>query len=138
MIEDMKVRILSAKTIAIYVQAVAKFSEFFHKSPGLMGPEEVRTYQAHLVHQKKVSWSAFNIAVSALKFLYAVTLAKDWVVQKIPYARKPSQGASPLEIPPRPIEWLDSRHSLARGDSRSQEPGVRSQKKNPELPLNRN
>ncbi|MBN2257511.1 MAG: tyrosine-type recombinase/integrase, partial [Anaerolineaceae bacterium] len=55
----------------------------------LLGPEEIRAYQVHLVQQKKASWSAFNIAVSALKFLYAVTLEKDWAVQKIPYAKKP-------------------------------------------------
>jgi site-specific recombinase XerD len=57
--------------------------------PELLGPEEIRTYQVHLVQEKRVSWSAFNIAVSAMKFVYAVTLAKDWAVQKIPYAKKP-------------------------------------------------
>jgi len=89
MIDDMRVRNLSAKTIAIYVEAVAKFAKFFHKSPDLLGPEEIRTYQVYLVQQKKVSWSAFNIVVSALKFLYAITLTRDWAVQKIPYAKKP-------------------------------------------------
>ncbi len=89
MIEDMRVRNFSVKTIAIYVAAVAKFAQFFHRSPDLLGPEEIRAYQVHLVQEKKVSWSAFNIAVSALKFLYAVSLARDWAVQKIPYAKKP-------------------------------------------------
>ncbi|HYA43270.1 MAG TPA: site-specific integrase [Syntrophobacteraceae bacterium] len=89
MIEDMRVRNLSANTIAVYIDAVAKFAKFFHKSPDLLGPEEIRTYQVYLVQQKKVSWSVFNIAVSALKFLYAITLARDWVVQNIPYAKKP-------------------------------------------------
>jgi site-specific recombinase XerD len=89
MIEDLQVRNLSAKTIAIYVDAVAKFAKFFHKSPDLLGPEEVRAYQVHLVQQKKASWSAFNIAVCALRFLYVITLARDWAVPKIPYAKKP-------------------------------------------------
>lgn len=89
MIEDMRVRNLSPNTIAIYVAAVAKFSQFFHRSPALLGPEEIRAYQVHLVQEKKVSWSAFNIAVSAMKFVYTVTLAKDWAVQKIPYAKTP-------------------------------------------------
>jgi len=44
MIEDMRVRNLSAKTIAIYVAAVAKFAQFFHRSPDLLGPEEIRAY----------------------------------------------------------------------------------------------
>jgi len=89
MIEDIRVRNLSAKTIAIYVAAVAKFAKFFHKSPDLLGPEEIRGYQVYLVQEKRASWSAFNIVVSALRFLYAVTLARDWTLPKIPYAKKP-------------------------------------------------
>lgn len=89
MIEDMQVRNLSKQTIALYIKAVAKFAQFFHKSPAFLGSEEVRTYQVYLVQEKKASWSAFNIAVSALKFLYAITLAKEWGVEKIPYAKKP-------------------------------------------------
>lgn len=56
MIEDMGVRNLSPKTIKLYIDAVAKFAQFFRKSPELLGPEEVRTYQVYLIHQKKVSW----------------------------------------------------------------------------------
>lgn len=89
MIEDMRVRNLSAKTIAIYVAAVAKFAKFFHKSPDLLGPEEIRGYQVYLVQEKRASWSAFNIVVSALRFLYGVTLTRDWTLPKIPYAKKP-------------------------------------------------
>jgi integrase/recombinase XerD len=89
MIEDMRVRNLSAKTIVLYVDAIAKFAKFFHKSPDILGREEIRNYQVYLVQQKKVSWSAFNIVVCALRFLYTVTLAKDWAVQAIPFAKKP-------------------------------------------------
>jgi integrase/recombinase XerD len=70
MIEDMGVRNYSALTIKLYINAVAKYAQFFGKSPELLGPEEVRTYQVYLIHKKKVSWAAFNIAVSALRFLY--------------------------------------------------------------------
>jgi hypothetical protein len=55
MIEDLRVRNLSTNTIALYVHAAAKFAQFFHKSPDLLGPEEVRAYQLHLVQEKKVS-----------------------------------------------------------------------------------
>ena len=67
MIEDMGVRNFSPLTIKLYIDAVAKFAQFFHKSPAWLGPEDVRTYQLYLIHQKKASWSAFNIAVSALR-----------------------------------------------------------------------
>jgi site-specific recombinase XerD len=98
MIEDMRVRNRSIQTIALYVDAVAKFAQFFHKSPDLLGPEEIRTYQVYLVQQKKLSWSTFNIAVCALRFLYSITLARDWVVQKIPYAKKPRTKPVVLSI----------------------------------------
>lgn len=89
MTEDMGVRNLSPLTIKLYIDAVVKFSKFFYKSPALLGPVEVRTYQLYLINQKKASWSAFNIAVSALRFLYAVTLKTDWAFEKIPYAKRP-------------------------------------------------
>ena len=97
MIEDLRVRNRSEETIASYVNAIVKFAQFFHKSPELLGPEEVRTYQVYLV-QRKVSWSAFNIVVSALRFLYGTTLARDWVVQKIPYAKKPKTSPVVLSV----------------------------------------
>ena len=98
MTEDMGVRNLSPLTIKLYIDAVVKFSKFFYKSPALLGPEEVRTYQLYLINQKKASWSAFNIAVSALRFLYAVTLKTDWAFEKIPYAH----GAIGCRISPEP------------------------------------
>jgi site-specific recombinase XerD len=89
MTEDMSVRNFSPLTIKLYLNAVIKFSLFFHKSPALLGPEEVRTYQVYLIHEKKASWSAFNIAVSALRFLFTVSLETDWAFKKIPYGKRP-------------------------------------------------
>jgi integrase/recombinase XerD len=91
MIEDMRIRNFSPVSIKLYIDAVAKFAKFFHKSPALLGPEEVRTYQLYLINQKKASWSAFNIAVSALRFIYTVTLKTDWAFEKIPYAKRPKK-----------------------------------------------
>jgi integrase/recombinase XerD len=91
MIEDMRIRNLSPLTIKLYIDAVIKFSQFFHKSPALLGPEDVRTYQLYLINQKKASWSAFNIAISALRFLYTVSLKTDWAFEKIPYAKRPKK-----------------------------------------------
>jgi integrase/recombinase XerD len=89
MIEDMRVRNLAASTQAEYIRAVAKFAKYFGKSPALLGPEEVRTYQVHLACERKLSWSAFNLAVCAVRFLYQHTLHVDWAFEKIPYAKKP-------------------------------------------------
>jgi len=42
-----------------------------------------------LVHDKKVAWSTLNVVVCALRFLYRVTLGKDWAVEHIVYAKRP-------------------------------------------------
>ena len=58
MIEDLAIRNLSPATQRSYVHQVAKFSQFFGRSPDRLGYEEVRAYQAYLV-DRKVSWGAF-------------------------------------------------------------------------------
>jgi len=88
MIEDLRIRNYSPKTITAYIDAVARFAAYFQKAPDQLGAEEVRTYQLHLLSQR-VSWSVFNIGVSALKFFYGVTLGRTEVVEKLPYGKKP-------------------------------------------------
>lgn len=88
MIEDMRVRNLSIKTQKTYVERVAKFALYFGKSPELLGPEQIRTYLVYLVEEKKVSWSLHNQTVCALRFLYGVTLGREWSIEHIPHAKK--------------------------------------------------
>jgi integrase/recombinase XerD len=89
MIEDMRVRNYSPKTIKHYVREVAAFARYYHQSPDQLGPEHVRGYQVYLIEEKKNSWSYFNIVVCALRFFYKVTLQKDWMITHLPYARRP-------------------------------------------------
>ena len=89
MIDDLKVRNRSSRTIKTYVAQVANFARHFGKSPELLGPEEIRQYQVYLVEQRHVSWSYFNQAVCALRFLYRHTLGHDWAVAHIPFPRQP-------------------------------------------------
>jgi site-specific recombinase XerD len=90
MIEDLQVRNRSSRTIETYISHVARFAAFHGRSPDLLGPEDVRAYQVHLV-ERNVSWSLFNQAVCALRFLYRVTLQVDWSVTHIPHGRKPGR-----------------------------------------------
>jgi integrase/recombinase XerD len=89
MTEDLKVRNRSPRTIKTYIGHVAKFARHFQKSPELLGPEEIRQYQVYLVNERHVSWSHFNQAVCALRFLYGHTLSRDWAVSHIPFPRQP-------------------------------------------------
>src|SRR3984893_7759296 len=90
MIEDMKVRNLSPVTQRCYVHAVAKFAQYFNRSPDRLGLADVRTYQIHLV-SSGMSWAGFNVAVCALRFFYGITLGRSAMVDRIPYARKRRQ-----------------------------------------------
>ena len=89
LVEDLQVRNYSPKTIACYVLHVAHFARHFGRRPDLLGPEDVRTYQLHLLQVRHVSWSAFNQAVCALRFFYGVCLQRPDVVQAIPCGKRP-------------------------------------------------
>lgn len=80
------------------MECVSLFARHFGKSPELLGPEDIRTYQLYLAHEKKASWSRFNQTVCVLRFLYRHTLHKDWIVQHIPFPRKESRPPEVLSI----------------------------------------
>jgi site-specific recombinase XerD len=88
MIEDMRVRNLAPNTQHIYLDRVAKFAQYFGKSPNLLGPEDIRTYQVYLINQKRASSSMLEQTVCGLRFLYRITLGKEWAVQHIPFPKK--------------------------------------------------
>jgi integrase/recombinase XerD len=88
MIEDMTVRNLAPNTQDSYLCQVSLFSRHFNKSPEQLGPEEIRAYQIYLAEERKVSVGTRIVAVSALRFLYAVTLQRDWTLQLIPAPKK--------------------------------------------------
>jgi site-specific recombinase XerD len=87
MIEDMQIHNLSPNTQKRYLDHVAAFAKHFKKSPQYLGLEDIRAYQLHLV-QKGLSTSSINIAVCALRFLYRITLRRNWVVDRVILARR--------------------------------------------------
>jgi len=88
MIEDMTVRNFAANTQESYLRQVSLFARHFNKSPEQLGPEEIRAYQIYMAEEKKASVGTRIVAVSALRFLYAVTLQRDWSVKLIPAPKK--------------------------------------------------
>jgi site-specific recombinase XerD len=90
MLEDMQVRNLSPHTQASYVQQVALFARHFGRCPEALGPEEIRAYQVSLATEKRLAPSSIGTAVAALRFLYQVTLHREWnVAEVIPAPKKP-------------------------------------------------
>jgi integrase/recombinase XerD len=88
LIDDLRVRNYSPRTIEAYVAGVARFARHFGRSPDQLGSEQVRTFQLHLL-QAKTSWSQFNQTVCALRFFYGTTLGRTQELPLIPYGKRP-------------------------------------------------
>jgi integrase/recombinase XerD len=88
MIQDLRLRNYSPKTIEAYTHCVAAFAKHFGKSPQQLGPPHIREYQIFLVEEKKVAWGTFNQIVCALRFFYRITLGKEDIIEQIPFPRK--------------------------------------------------
>ena len=87
MIEDLRIRNYSPRTIYQYVRCVRLFAEYFQESPATLSPEHIRGYQVYLIEENGASYEVFNQTVAALRFLYCVTLRGVVAVDRIPYAR---------------------------------------------------
>ena len=108
LLEDMQIRNLSVNTQRSYVEQVSRFARHFSQSPEALGPEEIRAYQVYLTNEKKLAPGSIVIAVSALRFLYKVTLKKDWsVTEIIPPPKKP-QTLPVVLSPEEVVRFLDA------------------------------
>jgi site-specific recombinase XerD len=89
MLEDMAIRNLSDNTQAAYVQQIVAYAKYFHRSPEELGLEEIRTYQVYLTQTRMLSPSSVSVATGALRFLYKVTLKRNWAVEDLPMPKRP-------------------------------------------------
>ena len=89
-LDDLRLRNYSPRTLETYVYCVSRFAGHLQRSPDQAGPEEIRAFLLHL-REQGVSWCQFNQTVSALRFLYGVTLARADQVPFIPYGKKPKR-----------------------------------------------
>lgn len=106
LIDDLRLRNYARGTIDAYVSQIAAFARHFDRSPELLGKEEVRAFQLHLV-EHRASWSRFNQAVCALRFLYRTTLGRGEELSVIPFGKKPKTIPSVLS-PEEVVRLLDA------------------------------
>lgn len=104
--DDLRVRNKSPRTIETYVLRVAQFAKHFKQSPERLGPKHLRAYQQHLI-ARPVSWSTFNQAVCALRFLYQVTLGRPYEIVHLPFAKRPRTVPTVLS-PDEVVRLLDA------------------------------
>lgn len=87
--EELQRRNYSEITAVCYLRHVREFARFFGRSPDLLGAEEIKQFQLHLIQNRKVSWSTYIQAMAALRFLYVKTLGQAFMADKIPYPKRP-------------------------------------------------
>ena len=92
MLEELQRRNYSPATSRGYVLAVKQFAEYFGKSPDLLGREEVRRFQLHLLNEKKLAPGTVLTRMSALRFFYRKTLRRrDLTFDDLPLPKKPKR-----------------------------------------------
>ena len=91
MLEDMRIRNLSACTQKSYVSQVARFAAYFGQSPEHLGPEHIREYQRHLIDDLNLKPQSLVVAVSAIRFLFNVTLSRGLDIREIPLPKQPKR-----------------------------------------------
>ena len=76
-IRDLVIHGRSEHTQEAYTRYVCDLARYYHRSPELISYEEVTGWLYHLIKERQLSASSVNIAVSAVRFLYAVTLGRE-------------------------------------------------------------
>ena len=87
MLEELQRRNYSAITTRNYLRVVSDFAKHFGKSPDKLGPNELRTYQAYLLTECKLTPGTVVNRVAALRFFFVRTLKRHQFREFLPYPR---------------------------------------------------
>jgi integrase/recombinase XerD len=85
MLEELQRRNYSTITTRNYLRVVADFAKYFGKSPDKLGPNELRTYQAYLLQDRKLTPGTVVNWVAALRFFFVKTLKRHQFREFLPY-----------------------------------------------------
>jgi integrase/recombinase XerD len=85
MLEELQRRNYSAITTRNYLRVVADFAKHFGKSPDKLGLNELRTYQAYLLRERKLTPGTVVNKVAALRFFFVKTLKRHQFRDFLPY-----------------------------------------------------
>lgn len=94
-IRGLAIRGRAVRTQQAYTSFVADLARYYKRSPDGLSYEEVTVWIEHLIRQRKLAASSVNIAVNAVRFLYAVTLGRDTgpLLAAIPHMKRNTRRA---------------------------------------------
>lgn len=83
LIEDLRLRNYSPKTIHLYVNQVARLARHYGKSPDRLSQEQIRRYLVYLVEERGQAVGSYRQALAALRYFYRWVLKRGDLVQDI-------------------------------------------------------
>jgi site-specific recombinase XerD len=90
---------------------VTDFSKYFHRSPERLGPSHIREYQVHLFRDRKLSPGTIQSRCAALRFLFVKTLRRPYLLDEIPFPKRPRKLPTVLS-PEEVTRLIDSARNL--------------------------
>lgn len=114
MIQDMTLRGLAQSTQKTYIKSIRTLSRHYHnRPPDQITEEQVRQYLVYLLEMRHLANSTVRTYFYAIKFLYQVTLGRDWrwltlmrircPRKKLPVVLSPDEVWAVLKAVRRPI-----------------------------------
>lgn len=89
MTEAMQIRNFTANTQSAYLQQVTALAKHYHRSPEVLDARQIQAYQLYLTNERKLAPGSLCTIAAALRFLYHVTLKREWALVDIPIPKKP-------------------------------------------------
>jgi site-specific recombinase XerD len=97
MLEDMAMRGLREETQRDYIRFVRSFAAVLGRSPETATAEDIRRFQLHQV-ESGVQPPTINCSISALRFLFTVTLDRPDLSRRFVLARQPRKLPNVLSV----------------------------------------
>jgi site-specific recombinase XerD len=97
MLEDMAMRGLREETQRDYIRFVRSFAAFLKRSPDTATAEDIRRFQVHQA-ESGVQPPTINCSISALRFLFTVTLDRPDLSRRFVLARHPRKLPHVLSV----------------------------------------
>ena len=93
MLEDLQRRNYARTTINNYLNTVEEFAKHFDRPPDQLGLDEIRSYQAYLLKERKMGVRTVGLHTAGLRFFFCKTLKRNYPVEEFPYPKKPRELA---------------------------------------------
>ena len=91
MLEELQRRNYSPTTARAYLYAVEEFARHFRKSPDKLDQEQLRQYQLHLLHDRKLTVGTIVGRISALRFFFVKVLRRPYREIDLVYPKRPER-----------------------------------------------